>query len=119
VPIGAAVFISMMFSSSLIIAGIWIVVLVWMGIGCLLNARRCHRLHCYFSAPIMLLGALVVGLIGFGVVTLGAHALNNTISITLVLALLSFIPEMIWGKYVHSQANNESESQQVTRRGPD
>jgi hypothetical protein len=70
-----------------------------MGIGCGLNARRCHRLHCYLSAPILLLGAIAAGLIGFDVVMLGPHALNNAISLTLVLALLSFVPEMIWGKY--------------------
>jgi hypothetical protein len=90
-----------MISASRVIAGVWMVALGWMGIGCLLNARRCHRLHCYFSAPILLFGALVAGLIGFDVMTLGPHALSNAISFTLVLALLSFVPEMIWGKYGH------------------
>jgi hypothetical protein len=98
-PLGIALAISALISSSRIVAGVWVVALGWMGIGCLLNARRCHRLHCYFSAPILLLGALAAGLIGFDVVTLGPHALNNAISFTLVLALLSFVPEMIWGKY--------------------
>jgi hypothetical protein len=90
-----------MISSPRAIAGVWAAVLGWMGVGCLLNARRCHRLHCYFSAPILLLGGLAVSLIGFDAVTLGPHALNNAISFTLVLALLSFVPEMIWGKYRH------------------
>ena len=28
-----------------------------MGIGCLINARRCHRLHCYFTGPLFLAAA--------------------------------------------------------------
>jgi hypothetical protein len=78
---------------------VWIAAFVWMGIGCALNARRCHRLHCYFSGPILLLGAIVVGLIGFGGIASGPHALNNAISTTLFLTLLSFLPEAIWGRY--------------------
>ncbi|MGH8089890.1 MAG: hypothetical protein ACREO6_00365 [Rudaea sp.] len=74
---------------------------IWMGVGCLLNARRCHRLHCYFSGPILLLGAIVAGLLGFGVIAPGPHAFNNAVSITLLLALLSFVPEALWSKYKH------------------
>jgi hypothetical protein len=40
-----------------------------------------------------------VGLLGFGEVTLGSHRLSNAINGTVVLALLSFAPERIWGKY--------------------
>ena len=79
-------------------AGIWAALFVWMGAACLVNARRCHRLHCYISGPVFLLGAVATGLLAFGV-PLGPHALNNTVSITLVLALLSFVPEMIWRRY--------------------
>lgn len=78
---------------------IWMALFVWMGIGCVLNALRCHRIHCYISGPIFLLGALSCGLIAAGVLTFGPHALNNFVSITLVLALLSFVFEAIWGKY--------------------
>ena len=28
-----------------------------MGIGCLINARHCHRLHCYFTGPLFLAAA--------------------------------------------------------------
>jgi hypothetical protein len=30
---------------------IWVILFAWMGTGCILNARRCHRLHCYISGP--------------------------------------------------------------------
>jgi hypothetical protein len=80
----------------------WAVSFVWMATGCLLNARRCHRLHCYISAPVFLLGAIAVGLLAAGFAGFGPHALNNAVSATFVLALLSFLPEIIWKRYAQS-----------------
>jgi len=80
------------------LALIWVVLFVWMGTGCILNARRCHRLHCYISGPVFLLGAVALGLLAAGLLALGPHALNNIVAVTLVAALLSFVPE-IWKKY--------------------
>jgi hypothetical protein len=77
---------------------IWVILFVWMGTGCILNARRCHRLHCYISGPTFLLGALVLGFLAAGVLAFGPRALNNIVGVTLVIALLSFVPE-IWKKY--------------------
>lgn len=39
---------------------VWAGALVWMGTGCALNARRCHRLHCHIAAPVLFLGAIAV-----------------------------------------------------------
>ncbi|HEV2113380.1 MAG TPA: hypothetical protein VGR50_04470, partial [Terriglobales bacterium] len=33
---------------------LWAGAFAVMGIGCLVNAGRCHRLHCYFTAPLFL-----------------------------------------------------------------
>ena len=77
---------------------IWAGAFAWMGTGCLLNARRCSRLHCFFSGPVLWLGAIGAGLVSAGAIS-GAHALNNVVSITTVLALLSFVPELVWGTY--------------------
>src|SRR5258706_13680089 len=41
---------------------IWMVSFLWMGTGCILNARRCHRLHCYISGPVFFLGAAALAL---------------------------------------------------------
>jgi|SRR5882672_7234248 len=79
---------------------IWMVSFVWMGTGCILNARRCHRLHCYISGPAFLLGAAALGLFAAGITVLGPpHSPNNIVGVTLSVALLSFVPEMIWRKY--------------------
>jgi hypothetical protein len=99
IPLALGVSADFLTSSSRVVAVVWVAVFVWMGVGCLLNALRCHRLHCYFMGPVLLLGAVLVGLVGFGEVTLGPHGLSNAINGTVVLALLSFVPEWIWGKY--------------------
>jgi hypothetical protein len=76
----------------------WMILFVWMGTGCILNARRCHRLHCYISGPTFLLGAVVLGLLAAGLLGFAPHNLNNIVGVTLLAALLSFVPE-IWKKY--------------------
>ena len=81
-------------------AGICAVSFVWMATGCLLNARRCHRLHCYISGPVLLLGGLFAGLVAASAFGLGIQAFNNAVSATLILALLSFVPEFVWKRYV-------------------
>lgn len=79
----------------------WTVVFAWMGTGCVLNAMRCQRLHCYISGPVFFLGAVAAGLLAAGVF---ATRLSNIVSATLVLALLSFVPEMLWGRHLPRKA---------------
>jgi hypothetical protein len=86
-------------SSSRGTALVWMVSFIWMGTGCILNARRCHRLHCYISGPAFLLGAAALALLEAGVPVLGSHSLNNIVGITLAVVLLSFVPEA-WRKYL-------------------
>jgi len=78
---------------------VWMVSFFWMGSGCILNARRCHRLHCYISGPAFFLGAAALALFAAGIALLGPHSLNNIVGLTLTVTLLSFLPEMIWRKY--------------------
>ena len=79
---------------------VWMASFIWMGTGCALNARRCHRLHCYISGPAFFLGAAGLALFAAGIALLGPHSLNTIVGLTLAVALLSFLPEMIWRKYV-------------------
>ena len=78
---------------------VWMVAFLWMGTGCILNARRCHRLHCYISGPAFFLGAAALALFAAGIAPSGPHSLNPILGLTLLVALLSFVPEMIWRKY--------------------
>lgn len=77
----------------------WAVAFAWMGTGCALNARRCHRLHCYISAPILFLGAVGATLAALGWTPLGPYTSSDVINGSLILAALTFLAEPIWGKY--------------------
>ncbi len=49
---------------------LWVPALVVMGVGCLVNAARCGRTHCYFTGPLYLLAAVFVVLSATGIVPL-------------------------------------------------
>ena len=78
---------------------VWAGALAWMGLGCALNAMRCHRLHCYLAAPILFLGAGATVVEAMGFEPLGDHSDSYVINSSLVLALLTFLVEPIWGRY--------------------
>lgn len=77
----------------------WTTALAWMGAACLLNARRCGRLHCYFSGPILLIGAVAVVALTLGALDLGAYGLTTTVAVALALAAFTYGLERVWGKY--------------------
>ena len=78
----------------------------WMGIGCAINARRCHRRHCYYSSPVLLAGAILSPLVGFGFVDLGPYGLINVTWGIFALVLLTFLPEKLFGKYRGQQRSD-------------
>ena len=45
---------------------IWTIALAWMGMACLLNARRCGRTHCRYTGPYYLAAIVPVLVLGFG-----------------------------------------------------
>ena len=66
---------------------------------CGANAFGCGRLHCYFTGPLFLLGAVATLLRGFEIVFLpwswiGYGLLGGT--------LFAYIPEWVRGKYARS-----------------
>lgn len=79
---------------------VWPSVLTFMGVACLLNARRCGRMHCYFTGPFFLMLALVGLLYGLDLVSLGARGWS-TLSIVLVVGgfALICVPEWLLGRY--------------------
>ena len=80
-------------------AAVWALCLIWMATGCVLNAARCHRLHCFVSGPVLLAGAAGAGLIAAGV-SLAPFTLNTVLWTAFGLALASFAPEFLWRRYV-------------------
>ena len=79
---------------------VWVAALTTMGIGCLVNALRCGRVHCYATGPFFLLVAAVTILYGFGIVRLGARGWNTIAIVTLVGGIaLYYLPEVFFGSY--------------------
>jgi len=79
---------------------VWPVLLIFMGAACILNARRCGRVHCYVTAPFFLLLALLSLLYGAGVLPLGAHGWSTLSALFLIgSAVLTCVPEWFVGRY--------------------
>ena len=77
---------------------LWIPALLVMGIGCVVNARRCGRLHCYITGPIFLLGAIYVVLAEESIVPLRP---NIFVLVVLGGATLASATELPFGRYAN------------------
>lgn len=77
-------------------AWLWTPALLVAGISCVINAKRCGRLHCHFTGPLYLLGAVAALLSGLGLVKLPWIWILVGIVGGSVLA---FVPEWIGRKY--------------------
>ncbi|MBX3431532.1 MAG: hypothetical protein KF779_18250 [Hyphomonadaceae bacterium] len=85
-------------------AGAWSLALAWMGAACLVNARRCGRLHCFFSGPVLLAGALLAGLVALDPLDADAMSLGAIVTGALVLFSLTYAIELAWGRYLRRDA---------------
>lgn len=94
---------------------VWPTLLTWMGAACLLNARRCRRLHCYLTGPYFLVLALTALLYGIGVVPLGPRGWSM-LSVALIIGapFLIYVPELAYGRYRAATGRSPS----VARRAP-
>ena len=75
---------------------LWIPALLVMGIGCVVNARRCARLHCYVTGPIFLLGAIYVALSETNLVPLRPGIF---LCVVFAIAMLACLAELPFGRY--------------------
>ena len=81
-------------------AVVWAAALVWMGTACLVNARRCGRVHCRFTGPFFFVMAVVVALHGLGAIPLGPWGWAwIAIAIVLGNAAIWILSERLWGRY--------------------
>jgi hypothetical protein len=93
----------------------WTLSLVVMGGACLINARGCGRMHCYFTGPFFLLLAVASLSYGLRLLPLGPHGWEYLGGILLVGGgLLSFMPEWLWGRYRQAQTGAESPRHSVS-----
>lgn len=82
--------------SPLVRTWLWIPAFLIMGFGCVANAARCGRLHCYFSAPIFLLAAVYVAAALLHLLPFAPAALINAV---FALVILAFLIEIPLGRY--------------------
>jgi hypothetical protein len=81
-------------------ATIWAVALVWMGVACILNARRCGRTHCRYTGPYYLALTAPVFLLAVGV---GAVGFSGWLILGVLIVaggkIIWFATERAWGKF--------------------
>ena len=83
----------------------WLLCIAWVENGfvdtiCLLNASRCGRIHCYFTGPFFILGAVTSLGYGIGLLPFGPSGWKWIGNITIIGAImLSSIPEFVLGRY--------------------
>lgn len=86
---------------------VWVLALFTMGTGCLVNAARCGRVHCYITGPFFLLMALASLLYGLGILPIRGNGWNLLGLILLVGVIVLWCPpEMLWGKYRQPRAGD-------------
>jgi hypothetical protein len=86
---------------------VWPALLTFMGVACLLNARRCGRTHCYVTGPFFLILAGIALLYGIDILPLGARGWS-TLSAAFVIGgvTLCCVPEMLLGRYRSSASRH-------------
>lgn len=85
---------------------IWVTCLGILGGGCVVNAIRCRRLHCFLTGPFFLILAGVSLVHGLGIGSLGPGGWYWIGGITCVGGLLLYLPERIWGSYAPPRRGN-------------
>ena len=81
-------------------AAIWTVALAWMGAACILNARRCGRVHCRFTGPFYLAMIVPVIALGGGIVASSFYGwLALGFAIILGSKVIWWATERKWGKF--------------------
>lgn len=75
---------------------LWFAAFLVAGVGCVANAARCGRRHCYFTGPLFLLAAAYNVLAGFHLVPMDETVFLGVLATVGVPARLS---ELVLGRY--------------------
>ena len=82
-------------------AAIWIIALFWMGMACILNARRCGRTHCRYTGPYYLAMIAPVLVLTSGIVSTDLYAwLFLGVLILAGSRIIWWATERAWGKFL-------------------
>lgn len=87
-----------LFAPTPIRAAIWTAALLWMGVACIANSKRCGRTHCRYTGPYylaMIVPVFVLGAISSGIyewIALGAIIVGGS-------GFLWWATERAWGKF--------------------
>ena len=79
---------------------LWTLALLWMGLACILNSRRCGRTHCRYTGPHYL--ALIVPAVALGLALPSAGIVWWIILGLIVVGgskLIWWVSERAWGKF--------------------
>ena len=89
-----------LFASVPLRAVVWTVALVWMGVACILNARRCGRTHCRYTGPYYLAMIAPVLLLGFGIVAADFYGWFSLAAFIIFGGwIIWWATERAWGKF--------------------
>jgi hypothetical protein len=79
---------------------LWTTSLAFMGVACLVNASRCGRIHCRFTGPFFIVGALTSLGYGLGLLPFRPSGWKWIGVVTIISAIaLTCIPEVVLGRY--------------------
>ena len=79
---------------------VWIAALAWMGAACIMNSRRCGRVHCRYTGPFYLSLIVPVLLLGTGVIEAGPYAWIVLGGLGVFGAyVITWATEGMWGRY--------------------
>ena len=71
-----------------------------------MSASRCGRVHCYFTGPLFILGAVASLGYGLGLLPLGASGWKWICAVTVIGGIaLTCIPELIVGRYRRNESD--------------
>ena len=98
IPKGAIM--AALFASVPLRAVVWTVALFWMGMACILNARRCGRTHCRYTGPYYLAMILPVVLLASGVVAANFYVWLALAALVVIGGwIIWWATEQAWGKF--------------------
>jgi hypothetical protein len=79
---------------------VWIAALIWMGMACIMNAKRCGRTHCRYTGPYYLTMMVPVLVLGSSFASVGVYAWVALAGVILLgRKFIWWATERAWGKF--------------------